>query len=382
MGTANPPTSSLPVEYLTESGQLRTLVKDLSNEAVIAVDSESNSRHRYPERVCLIQLATSRKAYLIDTLEVRDMAPLGKLLEDSSVMKVFHAPDYDLRCFDRQWGFRVRNLFDTSTAAKFVGMRRLALSALINELLRFDIAKNERIQRSDWTLRPLSNEALDYAAADVLYLADIQKALTERLHALGRAAWVAEECSRLEEIRHVARGPDVAYLSVKGSSRLNGRQLAVLKCLFIFRDSEARQLDRPPFYVLPDDILVHLAVDPDVDLAKLPSVRSRLASRFGAGLRAALAAGTTAPEAQRPTYARTPPMNQAANTLFGGLKKWRTDLGDKLDIDASLVWPMPSLNRLARAPEQLSTEMQSPQVRQWQRTEFAESLSAAIENHR
>ncbi len=361
---------------------MRTLVQHLSGEDIVAVDSESNSRHRYPERVCLIQLATKSKAYLIDTLDVQDMAPLGELLADPSVTKVFHAPDYDLRCLDRQWGFRVRNLFDTSIAAQFIGMHRLGLATLIKELLDIDVEKNERIQKSDWTVRPLASDSLDYAALDVWYLADLQRNLKEKLNELRRATWVAEECFRLEEIRHSARKPEVAFLSVKRSQALNGRQLAVLKHLFMFRELEARHLDRPPYYVLPDDDLVHLAANPDTDLTKLPSVRRRVASRFGAGLRVALAAGMAAPEVVRPTPDRAPPMTPPSKALLTILKEWRTDLGNQLDIDPSLVWPMASLERLAKAPEHLCAEMQSPQVRQWQKVEFAESLSSAIEYHR
>ena len=370
---------TIPIEYLTHSVQLRTLTEHLTNEDMVAVDSESNSRHRYPERVCLIQVAVRSKVYLIDTLEVRDMAPLGEILSDPSIRKVIHGADYDLRCFDRQWGFRVQNLFDTTIAAQFIGLRRFALPTLTKELLGVEIEKNERLQRSDWTLRPLGTNSLEYAAQDVWYLEEIQKILEEKLTALGRTKWVAEEHSRLEQVRHVARKPEIAFLSVKGSQTLNGRQLAVLKSLFIFRESEARRMERPPYYVLPDDNLVHLAVNPEADLAQLPSVRRRVATPFGRALRESLARGVAAPEVERSTPDRSPQMTPSSKALLDRLKKWRQDWGEQLDIDPSLIWPMASLNRLARVPEHLATELDSPQVRQWQKTEFADSLPPVLE---
>ena len=72
-------------------------------------------------------------------------------------------------------------------------------------------------------------------------------------------------------------------------------------------------------------------------------------------------------------------MTPSSKALLDRLKKWRQDWGEQLDIDPSLIWPMASLNRLARVPEHLVTELDSPQVRQWQKTEFADSLPPVLE---
>ena len=109
--------SSIPFELLTTSSQVYDLAQVLQQELSIAIDTESNSRHRYPERVCLVQVATCSKVYLVDTLAVDDMKPIGKVLADETVVKVIQGAEYDIRCLDREWGFRVRNIFDTSVAA-------------------------------------------------------------------------------------------------------------------------------------------------------------------------------------------------------------------------------------------------------------------------
>ena len=79
----------------------------------VALDLESNSFHRYPERVCLVQLAIANDVYLIDPLAIEDLSALGRLLSAPSVEKIFHAADYDIRSLDRDWNFRVSPLFDT-----------------------------------------------------------------------------------------------------------------------------------------------------------------------------------------------------------------------------------------------------------------------------
>ena len=372
------PRSSIPIELLNSSGQVSGLARILSQERRIAVDTESNSRHRYPERVCLVQVATNSNVYLIDTLAVDDMKPIGEVLADETVVKVIQGAEYDIRCLDREWGFRVRNLFDTSIAARFVGMEQTGLSGLAEALLAVQVPKLARIQKSDWSHRPLSQEALNYAATDVWHLLSIQKALDSRLRALARSTWVSEECARLEEIRYVAPDPETAFLSLKGSRRLDGQEKAVLKRLFMLREAEARRRNRPPYYILPHETLVHLASNPDADLARLPSLRGQVDSHFGRLLRATVDSGMTDPPIGNPIRERRRQVTPVEIERLRKLKKWRADLGRQLSIDPALVWPMVSMERLAKAPRTLGSEVHSGEVRQWQREQFTTSLEASL----
>mgnify|MGYP000686950579 CR=1 FL=1 len=370
--------SSVAIELLTTSGQVSDLARILFQERFIAIDTESNSRHRYPERVCLVQVATNSKVYLIDTLAVNDMKPIGEVLADETVVKVIQGAEYDIRCLDREWGFRVRNLFDTSIAARFAGMKQSGLSALIEALLGVHVPKEARIQKSDWSHRPLSQEALNYAATDVWYLLNIHKELQGRLQTLARSPWVSEECARLEEIRYVAPDPETAFLSLKGSRRLGGQEKAILKRLFMLREAEARRRNRPPYYVLPHETLVHLASNPAADLAQLPSLRRQVDSRFGRLLRATLHRGLADPPISNSMRHSTQLATPAEKKRFQMLKKWRVDLGRQLFIDQALIWPMVSLERLAKSPRTLGAELQSPEVRQWQCEQFATSLRDSL----
>ena len=370
--------SSIPVEIVTTSGQVSDLAGILFQERCIAIDTESNSRHRYPERVCLVQVATNSKVYLIDTLAVHAIQAIGEVLADETVVKVIQGAEYDIRCLDREWGFRVRNLFDTSIAARFVGMKQTGLPVLTEAFLGMHVPKDARIQKSDWSHRPLSQEALNYAATDVWYLLRIQKVLETRLRTLERFPWVAEECGRLEAIRYVAPDPETAFLSLKGSRRLGGQQKAILKRLFILREAEARRRNRPPYYVLPHETLVQLASNPAADLAQLPSLRKQIDSRFGRLLREALHTGLADPPISNPIRHSIAPATQVEIDRLQILKKWRVNLGMQLSIDPALVWPMASLERLGKAPHTLGAELQSPEVRQWQCEQFATSLRASL----
>ena len=120
---------------------------------------------------------------------------------------IFHSADYDIRSMDRDWGFRVRGLFDTSIAAAFAGSERLGLAAVLKEYLDVEVNKDKKLQRADWSLRPLPEEMLRYAAEDVLHLARLKATLDGKLARLGRTAWVREEVERLARVRIRPRTP-------------------------------------------------------------------------------------------------------------------------------------------------------------------------------
>ena len=170
------------------------------------MDIESNGFYRYPERVCLVQLATADGVFLIDPLAVEDVGALGELLAAPSVLKIFHAADYDVRSLRRDWGFHIKPLFDTGIAAAFAGSERLGLAAALKEYLGVEVSKSKQLQRADWTIRPLSRAMVAYAAEDVAHLERLAGLLRERLDALGRREWVDEECERLANARHTKQG--------------------------------------------------------------------------------------------------------------------------------------------------------------------------------
>ena len=369
----------LPVEIIDQSAQLASAVQAMATSRAIAVDTESNSFHHYPEQLCLIQIATRDRAYIIDTIAVKEIDALEGILGDSSVMKVIHGADYDLRSLDRHCGFRVRGLYDTSVAARFVGITRFGLADLIKELLSVSIQKSKRLQLTDWGRRPLPSEALDYAVSDITSLLALHGILSERVRNLGRTAWVAEECARLEEVRYIEPNFETAFLSMKGARDLDERGLAILQSLFTFRESEARLQHRPPFFIIPDAALVFIAGNPTARLEDIPGLGQSGLQRYGRGIQQAIRDGMAAPPATRPAAAFEYPSREEIERLRS-LKTWRTLQGTKLSLDPSLVWPATSLARLAKGLSSLDIEIRSKDVRVWQSEQSAKSLKSYLES--
>jgi len=84
----------LPVEIVTRPAQLGAITRELAGARTIALDTESNSFHHYPEQLCLIQIASRHKVYIIDTISLYDLDPLRDVLAGVSIMKVIHGADY------------------------------------------------------------------------------------------------------------------------------------------------------------------------------------------------------------------------------------------------------------------------------------------------
>lgn len=377
------------MDIIDDAEGLAALVERLSREQCIVIDTESNGFHRFPDRVCLVQIAVGGRAWVIDPLEMTtdDIAPLGALIANPNVEKVIHAASNDIRVLDKEWSFRVANVFDTSIAAQFCGMRRVGLDSVLMDALGVAIVKSKSLQRADWTVRPLPDEALQYAVDDVLHLQDLRDELVRRLEELGRVEWVEEEFRRLENVRYRPPDPpDVAFLNAKGSRGLGPQELAVLRELYVFRHNEGVRRDMPPFKIMSDTVLTTIAAAGRDDLAEIKGIPPNSLRRYGKRLQRARERGLASPPVTRPRNGNANPNGLEGRPTreqvdrLRDLKAWRNERGEELGLDPALVWPMQSLERLARDASLLNDETGegASVVREWQAGEFGESIAAAL----
>ena len=373
-------------ELVNTQSRLSEVVDHLSTAERVALDTESNAFFKYYERICLVQLASAETAFLIDPLAIDDITPIGELLENPSIEKVIDQPHRDMRNFDREWGVHPRNLFDIWTASGLVNPQGpVGLQPLAKEYAGVELAKALKIQRSDWSIRPLNPEKLEYAANDVLYLLQVRDALSARLKTLSRLSWAKEEFERLENIRDFPRDPELSFRSIKGSHELDGRGLAVLRSLFQFREREAERLDLPRFKVIPNNVILNLASDPRTRLWTVKGLGKYARRPASRGLRTAIEKGMKSqpftPEKKVPGEETMDPEDREISRVrLRSLKAWRRELAAELQVNPGVVWPAVSLGRLARNPSQLQAELVSPEVRNWQVREFADKLAGHLES--
>jgi ribonuclease D len=370
--------------YVTHPDALADLIAAARREPRVAVDTEAASFHRYRDRIYLIQVSTRDRTALIDPLAIADLAPVGALLADAKVEKVFHDADYDLRVLDRDYGFRAVRLFDTRVAAQLAGEPAIGLAALLDKYLGVKLAKEH--QKADWSLRPLPPEMLAYAAADTRHLLELRDALERRLRELGRLAWVEEEFVRLESLRWTgAAGSDAdGYLRVKGAKGLPPRALGAFRELHRWRESVAQRDDKAPFRVIGHDALLAasraLPLAP-ADLARIKELPASLARRHGAALLAAVARALALPERDLPRLERVArlPKDPAFDARVDRLKAVRNRVATELGLEPGVLCGRTTLEAVARArPKDRAGLALVGELRRWQIQVLGDALLEAL----
>ena len=221
----------------------------------VAVDAERASGYRYGQRAYLVQLRRAGAGtVLIDPIACPDLSGLDAALAD--VEAVLHAASQDLPCL-AEIGYRPRTLFDTELAGRLLGYPRVALGTLLEEVLGFRLAKEH--SAADWSVRPLSAEMLKYAALDVEILTDLRDALDIQLHEQGKDEWARQEFAAIAAAPFPAPRVD-PWRRTSGIHRVRSRRaLAVVRELWVTRDSIAQAADLSPRRVLADTAIIDAA---------------------------------------------------------------------------------------------------------------------------
>jgi ribonuclease D len=366
------------VEWIAENDALLRFIDRALQEPVVAVDTESNSMHAYFERICLVQMSIPGLDVLVDALAV-DLAPVGALLGEPAVQKVFHGADYDVLSFKRAHGFAVVNLFDTMLAARVLGWPSYGLASILADAFEHDTDK--RFQRHDWAERPMSAEAKAYARYDTHFLLELRRRQLEQLHERERIEEFEHVCARQAAVEPRVRAFDPDdFWRIKGARELDPAGRAVLRRLYVWRDGLARDLDRPPFRVMGDGAMVAVArARPgDLDaLAKLKGMPRPLLRRGSAGpLLRAVAAGAADDAPQPPRI--EPRLPRAVVDRFDALRSWRKARAAALGVEPDIVLAKSTLLAIAHAaPATLEDLHAIPELDAWERDRYGAELLEA-----
>lgn len=221
----------------------------------VAVDAERASGFRYSQRAYLIQVfRRDAGTFLFDPPAIGRFDELNAAIADDEW--VLHAATQDLVCL-REVGLDPHHLFDTELAARLLGMPRVGLGTVVEELLGIHLAKEH--SAADWSTRPLPEPWLVYAALDVELLPDLRDAVSALLEEQGKTAIAQQEfADELARDLKVVRNEPWRRLS--GIHSIRGiRNLAVARELWLSRDELARTSDIAPGRLVPDASLTAAA---------------------------------------------------------------------------------------------------------------------------
>ena len=249
------------------------MVQELKKATEIAVDLEHHDARTYTGIVCLMQISTRNKDWIIDTLRPwrEELQILNQVFTDPKIVKLFHGSSSDIIWLQRDLGLYVVGLFDTYYACEALQFPAKSLKYLLWTFANFDAQK--QYQMSDWRIRPLSAEQLEYARSDTHYLLHIydhvRNLLVQRSKANDNLTDYVLQESKKEALqtyqrfvydRESGRGAHGWYpLFTQHYINSTPAQFATFVALHEWRDKKARELDESTGFLLPNRLLWPIA---------------------------------------------------------------------------------------------------------------------------
>ena len=244
----------------------------LQKQQFITVDSEFIREHSYYPKLCLLQVAYDGGAAIIDPLSSTDLTEFFEILQNPSIVKVFHSGKQDIEIFYNLTGHTPKNVFDTQIAAMVCGFaENIGYGNLVQEITHVELDKSRRL--TDWSLRPLDQAQLEYALCDVTYLVDCYKYLKSYMQKHKRTTWADEELSQLCDEANYDIKPEDAWLKVKHNAH-SQNYLSALKYLAEWRECRAQKFNTPRSGILKDEVLLNIASTCPKTIDELKSVRN------------------------------------------------------------------------------------------------------------
>lgn len=347
----------LPPIWVDRLEPFKNMIADLSKQTRVAVDTESNSLHAYREQVCLIQFSTPEQDYILDPFVFKDLSALAPLFGDPRIEKIFHAAEYDLICLKRDFDFHFANIFDTMYAARVLGYQYVGLDNMLAEKLEIKVDK--RHQKADWAARPLTASQIDYARFDTHYLFQLRDILEKELEEKGRLRLAQEDFARACNVELPAQKTNGAsWRRFSARKDVSTRELTILSELCSFRDQLAERMNRPPFKVVDDEMLLDIArniPEKDVDLAGI-GLSPKQIRLWGEEILNAVRRGADAPLVTR-EQAKRP--SDAILRRLEKLKNWRKLTAKETGVESDIVLPKVYLSLLAENPPKSMSDMEA-----------------------
>ncbi|VTR94980.1 ribonuclease d : Ribonuclease D OS=Planctomyces limnophilus (strain ATCC 43296 / DSM 3776 / IFAM 1008 / 290) GN=Plim_0672 PE=4 SV=1: DNA_pol_A_exo1: HRDC [Gemmata massiliana] len=263
---------ALPEQLVTHPAQLAACLAHLADMPLIGFDTEFVGEDAYRPELCLVQVSTAEQLFVIDPFECGPLDEFWQILLDPERTVVVHAGREDVRMCYFQAGSAPPNVFDVQIAAGLVGMTYpIGYAGLVHDLLHQRMQKGETL--TDWRKRPLTPAQVRYAYDDVRYLLPAHRKLTERLKRYKRLEWAEEEFATAVR-KAVADDVTVErWRKIKGIGALDRRALAVAREVYGWRDKFAEKLNRPPRFLMRDDLLIEIARRAPTKADELHAVR-------------------------------------------------------------------------------------------------------------
>jgi len=372
----------LNYKFIESKTELNNICDDLLKEKVIGVDLEADSMYCFKEKICLMQIATAHKIFLIDPFNLKKISPFLRVLENNETIKVFHGADFDIRSLDRDYKAKVNNLFDTEIACRFLGVQERSLAALLKR--NFNIAVKKKYQKADWSKRPFQQEMIQYSAMDVAYLTKLYEIISKKLINKNRLSWAKEEFEIEEKVRYKNNTLQPLFKKFKGAGTMDNRTLAVLENLLQFRIKIAKKKDLPLFKIMSDFSLTAMAEHKPVTTDQIIQIRVLSRPQIYMYANECIKAIIKAREIDDEKLPSYPGIKRAKRDFkvekrVRQLKNMREKLSVSMGIEPGFLLNNALINSISlQKPENCSQLMDIKHIRHWQVANIGNDIIQAV----
>ncbi|NQY51224.1 MAG: ribonuclease D [Piscirickettsiaceae bacterium] len=245
-------------KFINNLESLTAVCQQLIHSKYLTVDTEFIREKTYYPKLCLIQIASDNIIVCVDTIALKNIAPLIDVLYNPNTTIIFHSARQDLEILYLIKGDLPQTLFDTQIAATVLGYgNQISYAKLVEQLIGIKLDKSH--SRTDWSKRPLDPEQIHYAADDVRYLRNIYHIMRQQLKDRNRLHWLDDNSATLTCATTYNLNSKNIWYKIKGAGKLHGIQLAILQRLAAWREELAIISNRPRRWMLKDQIMIDLA---------------------------------------------------------------------------------------------------------------------------
>jgi len=270
---------------LSTADEIKALADALKGRETIAFDTEFIREQTFFPIVEIIQVATSEESWLVDAKAFKrgfahgpdgcfdpGIQPLLDVFQDPAVLKIVHAAQGDQECLYTSFKIVASPILDTAVAASLCGYGEgVGLGKLLKSVLGVVIKKGHA--RTNWAIRPLPEQLLEYALADVEHLVALGQRLLEQLDELGRRTWGLELSAKWSDPSLYEMDTQGLATRLSRGAHLDKRAHSALVELVGWREERVRQLNVPRRWVADDAVLMDLARVRPKDIEHLSTFR-------------------------------------------------------------------------------------------------------------
>jgi len=234
--------------------------KDKKNH-VIALDIEAESNlHAYGERLCLVQIFDGVSNVIIDPFNI-STDTLKRLFENTNVLKVMYDAGSDLSLLKNTIGIEIKSILDLRPATELLDHAKKDLHSVVAFELGIMLDSKRKYQKYNWIKRPISEQALEYAVNDVLFLLTLKDVILAKLYAQKLLETFLLRNLQIQN-KDYTRNPEDKYRKISGYSRLQAAEKTVFQRIFDIRDKYAEKYDLPSHNVIRKTDLLNILKKP------------------------------------------------------------------------------------------------------------------------